>query len=246
MSSSTAPSSVLAFRNPRKADGTIDALLVSIDTACDPMYQLPDAQQCRTRFDHEGYLLVPQSLEETTARNAAIIAAGVVKSCAESIDRRGAGARLAYRVVTGERIKSDAPMLFELYASATLLEWVRRVTGCRSVSRSSHLRSAVNINCLATAGQQYPPHLDAIPYTVLLFLSDVPIEAGGQFLLHSLEGEVVAIQPRRGHMVLMDGARCRHGVAPLEREAWRLTMPMVFPARVVERPAGLDDYLYRR
>jgi hypothetical protein len=209
------------------------------------MFQLPPAEQCRTRFGRDGYVIVPQSLEETTARNAAAVAAATVASCAYSIDRRGTGTHLAYHVVTGERIESDAPMLFDLYTSASLLEWVRDVTGCHGVSRSSHLRSAVNINCLAAAGQQYPLHRDAVPYTVLLFLSDVELDAGGQFLIHSLTGDVEAIQPRLGQLLLMDGARCLHGAAALDREAWRVTMPMTFPSKVVERPAGLDDYLYR-
>jgi hypothetical protein len=209
------------------------------------MFQLPHEEQCSTRFRRDGYVLVPDGLHGTAAAVAATTAARIVDSSAQAIDRRGTDDCLVYRVVTGERIKSDAPMLFDLYVSATLLEWVRGVTGCPTVSRSSHLRSAVNINCLTTAGEEYPLHRDAVPYTVLLFLSDVALDAGGQFLIHSLEGEVTAIQPRLGQLVLLDGARCQHAVAPLDRDAWRLTMPMVFPARLVDRPAGLDDYLYR-
>jgi hypothetical protein len=97
---------------------------------------------------------------------------------------------------------------------------------------------------LTGSREEYPLHCDAVPYTVLLFLSDVEPEADGHFLIHSLAGDVARIQPRLGQLVLMDGTRCRPGVAPLAREAWRVTLPMVFPAQVAERPEGLDDYLY--
>jgi hypothetical protein len=208
-------------------------------------FQLPQDEQSRIRFLREGYLLVPQSLHATLAGDVATAARELVDASAASIDRRGTGARLIYRVVTGERIASDAPMLFGLYSSTTLLEWVRHVTGCRGVSRSPHLPSSVNLNCLTTRGDEYAAHRDAVPYTVLLFLSDVAADAGGQLLIQSLQGNMAAIQPRLGQLVLMDGARCRHAVAPLRQDTWRVTMPMVFPRTYVERPPGLDDYLYR-
>jgi hypothetical protein len=208
-------------------------------------FELPQDEPARTRFLREGYLLVPESLHATVAGDVAIAARKLVDASAASIDRRSTGARLIYRVVTGERIQSDAPMLFDLYSSPTLLEWVRHVTGCRGVSRSPHLPSSVNLNCLTARGDEYPAHRDAIPYTVLLFLSDVARDAGGQLLIQSLQGEMAAIRPRLGQLVLIDGARCQHAVAPLRRDTWRVTMPMVFPMAHAERPAGLDDYLYR-
>jgi hypothetical protein len=208
------------------------------------MFQLPGGEKCRARFRKDGYVVVGQSLEVASATHAAAIAARTVDAFARSIDRRGDGSRLAYSVVTGEQIQSAAPTLFDLYASETLLEWVRDVTECPTVSKSPHLQSAVNINCLTMAGEEYPLHRDALPYTVLLFLSDVVLESGGTFVIHSLAGEVAMIQPKLGQLVLMDGARCEHGVMRLSRDAWRITMPMVFPSAFVERPAGLDDYLY--
>jgi hypothetical protein len=209
------------------------------------MFQLPCDAQSRARFRRDGYVVVAESLDAASAADAAATADLTIGSAARTIDRRDRGNRLAYKVVTGDRIKSEAPALFDLYASPLLLEWVRHVTDCDAVSQSPHLQSAVNLNCLTAAGEQYPLHRDALPYTVLLFLSDVAVEAGGPFVIHSLSGRVVSIQPALGRLVLMDGARCDHGVAPLRRHTWRITMPMVFPGAFVERPDGLDDYLYR-
>jgi hypothetical protein len=44
--------------------------------------------------------------------------------------------------------------------------------------------------------------------------------------------------------VLINGKRCAHAVAPLLHDTERLTIPMVYPAENVDRPRGLDDYLY--
>jgi hypothetical protein len=208
------------------------------------MFELPEVADCRAQFSKDGYVLVGQSLSARAAFDLAAVSARAVDSFARSIDRRGRGSRLAYRVVTGDWIECEAPVLFDLYTSAALLKWIREVTSCATVSRSPHIRSAININCLTAPREEYPQHCDAVPYTVLLFLSDVEPEADGHFVIHSLAGEVARIQPRLGQRVLMDGARCRHGVAPLAREAWRVTLPMVFLAQVAERPEGLDDYLY--
>jgi hypothetical protein len=208
------------------------------------MLELPDAEHCQKLFSKDGYVLVARSMPMDAAIDLAAAAARAVHSFARAIDRRGRSSRLAYRVVTGDWIASQAPMLHDLYTSQTLLAWVRGVTNCASVSRSRHVRSAININCLTARGDEYPLHCDAVPYTVLLFLSDVEPAAGGQFLIHSLGGAVARIQPRLGQLVLMDGARCRHGVETLARAAWRLTVPMVFPVQLAERPEGLDDHLY--
>jgi hypothetical protein len=208
------------------------------------MFLLPDVEDARLRFRRDGHILVEHSLMPSAAISTARLAEAAVRSSARRIDHRDEGSRLAYSVVTGDHIMRDAPLLFSLYTSPTLLTWVRRVTDCPSVARSPETRSAININCLTRRGEEYPLHLDAVPYTAVLFLSDVEAHAGGHFVIHSLRGGVFEIQPTLGHLVLMDGAACRHGVMPLRRDAWRLTMPMVFPARHTARPDGLDDFLY--
>jgi hypothetical protein len=56
----------------------------------------------------------------------------------------------------------------------------------------------------------------------------------------------MTVAPLAGELVLMDGQQCAHAVAPLLEDALRITVPMVFPAYPVNRPPGLDDYLYRQ
>ena len=192
----------------------------------------------------DGFVVVRESLARSDAATLVEAARRVAGSAAVSIDRRSADTGLAYSVVSGDRIQTEAPLLFDFYTSADLLEWVRDVTGCGTVSRSPHLRSAVNLNCLTRPGEQYPFHRDAVPYTALLFLSDLDADVGGAFVIDPLRRERVRIQPVLGSFVLMDGSRCAHGVEPLRRPALRLTLPMVFPALHVERPEGLDEYLY--
>jgi hypothetical protein len=102
----------------------------------------------------------------------------------------------------------------------------------------------VNVNVLQTAGQQYRWHTDAVPFTVLVFLTTLPADSGGEFLIRTRMGELMTIPARAGQLVLMDGRQCAHAVAPLRDDILRITVPMVFPAYQIERPRGLDDYLY--
>lgn len=205
---------------------------------------LPSPRHCRDTFSRDGFFLVPACAPPGVLADLAAAAEHVARDAAIPIDRRPEGTGLVYRVVSGDRIRSAAPPLFELYRSPQLLQWIAAVTGCDRVSVSPHIRSAVNVNCLTRAGEQYPEHRDAMPYTALLFLSDLDDAAGGEFLIQSVGGRRAAIRPTRGHLVVMDGARCPHAVAPLRRDALRLTMPMVFPAISAARPDGLDEYLY--
>jgi hypothetical protein len=206
--------------------------------------KLPDARACGSAFRRDGFVVVRGFVSSVDAGAIAAEAGRVARQAAVQIDHRSGQDGLAYRVVSGERIQAHARSLFDLYASSELLEWVRSVTQCAVVTTSPHLLSAININCLTQPGDQYPLHRDAVPYTALLFLSDVDEEAGGAFVIESLCGERVRVQPSVGTFMLMDGARCAHGVEPLRRPTLRLTMPMVFPAIHVDRPEGLDEYLY--
>ena len=55
----------------------------------------------------------------------------------------------------------------------------------------------------------------------------------------------VTMLPAAGAVVLMDGMRCLHRVAPIARRHERISIPMVFGQSAdEERPEGLDDYLY--
>jgi hypothetical protein len=206
--------------------------------------RLPDAPSDRSAIARRGIVRVPAFLARDTAAQAADIATQLIRRHGATIDRTSADDRLWYGVVTGDRIRAEARLLDDLYCSPEFLEWIRWLTQSPAVRPSEHLRSAININCLCSEGQRYPWHRDAVPYTALLFLTDVDAAAGGAFEITSAEGDTVAIQPTAGDLVVMDGARCRHGVAPLTKDTLRITVPMVYSAARVHRPAGLDDYLY--
>ena len=210
--------------------------------------QLPSAARAHEQFVRDGFVVATGCLRGPRGTDLIDAARQIADSAGVAIDHRSGADGLAYGVVSGDRIETDAPLLFALYTSPELLNWIRVVTGDPMVSRSPHRRSAVNINRLTDPGQQYPLHRDAVPYTALLFLTDVPSSAGGEFLIDTLRGERRSIQPSAGAFVLMDGARCPHGALPLREAALRLTMPMVFPAAAahLNRPEGLDEYLYGR
>jgi len=206
--------------------------------------RLPAGDEVRTLFEQRGVLLVPDFLGPAEADALAARAASLVARRALHIRRSVDGSTLDYRVVTGDVIREEAASIYEMYETAHLLEWIRHVADTEEVGRSPHERSAVNINVLDTAGQEYRWHHDAVPYTVLVFLTTLSASAGGEFLVRTRRDELMTVRPVAGQLVLMDGRQCAHAVAPLRENAIRITVPMVFPAYQVERPPGLDDYLY--
>jgi hypothetical protein len=208
------------------------------------MWRLPPPHDLRQPFCETGVLLVRDALDGATASEFAEEAVALNRRAGRHVRRASDAGVLDYGVITGEVIKSDAPRIWASYESVDLLDWIRAVTGTPAVDRSPYLRSAVNINTLAVSGQQYRWHTDAVPFTVLLFLTTVPAEAGGELLVRADGDAVMSIAPIAGQLVLMDGQRRAHAVAPLLKDAARITVPMVFPAGPIDRPPGLDDYLY--
>jgi hypothetical protein len=206
--------------------------------------RLPPAGDVQDAFRENGFVLVRRFLDEDESAELAVVAADVIRRSAVHIVRTSGTDTLDYRVVPGDVIRADASPIYALYASARLLQWVRAVTLSDPVSRSPHLRSAVNINCLDTSGQRYPWHTDAVPFTAVLFLTTLPESAGGEFLIRTAPDGLVTIRPVSGELLLMDGRRCAHAVAPLRENTRRVTIPMVFPDGPTERPQGLDDFLY--
>jgi hypothetical protein len=205
---------------------------------------LPDPHGAQDEFQRRGFVVVPNLLDASEQSMLLQLATALVQRRSSLIDRAEHGERLWYTVVTGDRIKSEATPLFSFYTDPEVVSWIRALTGSASVGISPHLRSSININCLTTRGQRYPWHRDAVPYTALLFLSSVSRACGGTFMIRAADGSRVDIQPASGTLLLMDGTRCPHAVAPLNEDTLRLTVPMVYPVRDVDRPAGLDDYLY--
>ena len=192
------------------------------------MFKFPDVGLVREAVRQRGFVAVRESLERDTLRRLRDQAGRLTESQGTLIERDAEDEqRLHYCVVPGDRIERDMPLLAALYASTELLDWIRAATSNPAVTTSPYMRSALNINRLSRAGQAYPWHADAVPYTVVMFLTSLPTGAGGELQIRSL-----------------DGARCPHAVAALREDVVRLTVPMVYPAVHHERPVGLDDFLY--
>ena len=206
--------------------------------------QLPPVRVARAALREQGFVIARDWLPGVVVATLADAAAAVAARHAVYVTRSTEKHTLDYRVVTGELIKSQAPALFALYASSPLVSWIREVTGVADLTTSPFLHSSINVNCLTQPGQHYGWHTDAVPFTALLFLTTLRASAGGAFLIRSARsGSVIAIQPTRGELILMDGRRCEHAVAPLTRKVCRLTVPMAYPAEPVARLRGLDEYL---
>jgi 2OG-Fe(II) oxygenase superfamily len=226
-----------------------------------------------SEFARSRTVIVEGALAETVVSRWREIAGKIVRDFGQNIERREADHQLSYRVVSGEIIREHASEMFAFYSAPATRDWVRRVTGEPSIVNSNHLRSAININCLQHAGQQYRWHFDAHPYTLLLYLTPGRADDGGALEVYpnlkqgrrdgdDWERQVTSedhlravahtkfsVSPGAGAVVLMDGTLCYHRVTPLLRSLIvpRLSIPMVFPTRQLSgRPDGLDDYLYRQ
>jgi hypothetical protein len=206
--------------------------------------RLPPAPDVQADFRRRGFVVVREFLNSDYSSILSTLASQAIDRFGRHITRPSATETLDYRVVTGEIVESDARPLFELYTSSQLIDWICDVTTVGDLTTSPYQRSAININCLHRAGQRYPWHTDAVPFTAVLFLTTSEPADGGEFLIRPFDQEVIEVRPTKGDLLLMDGKRCAHAVAPLRRDSVRITVPMVYPAQRVERPPGLDDYLY--
>jgi hypothetical protein len=216
---------------------------------------LPSGAETKKEFARGKYLVVDEALPAAFLRDARTRAHEVAEF-ARSIRRTDGEFRLVYRVVTGEVIQERWPELFALYRDSVFPEWIQAVTGEDAIVTSSAIQSAVNLNIMQ-GDSIYRWHFDAVPYTLLLYISDVRREDGGALQMVPAREPYdipdlartphIEVWPTAGTLVLMDGTRCYHHVAPLRRPMTRFSIPMVYPTAAAAaklRPNGLDSYLY--
>ena len=157
-------------------------------------------------------------------------------------------AGLDYHVVTGEKVVATCPTLWARYSSNELLRGVGDATG-EVIRKDPHVASSININYLAGKDHRYELHTDSQPYTLIWYMNT---PAGGHlecWLQDPSDADhpdvVLRIPARKGRMVLFDGSRVPHAVAPLLGDTTRISVPMVFsPIGVQRREAQTDSYLY--
>jgi len=207
-------------------------------------------------FAHNRFLIVPDALPRSLVENWRQQALRTIQH-ARAIARHDGAHDLVYRVVTGEVIRDHWPELFAFYQDEQTVRWVREVTGDAGIGPSARILSAVNLNIMDSMEAVYRWHFDAVPYTLLIYLTDTAPEDGGA--LEMIQGcgpheapdlsvaQIVRHFPAAGTVVLMDGTRCYHRVGPMLRAALRLSIPLVYSAKnASQRPAGLDSYLYEQ
>src|SRR3954462_578794 len=207
---------------------------------------LPPPAALAQPFAENAHVICRNVLSPALAQRMRTRALELVAQRAAKIDQRSAEHVLRYRVVPGDIVRDEWPELFALYESPALRDWVARVTGASAIYNSRNLRSAVNINAMGEPGEVYRWHTDAAGYTLLLYLSDSAEGDGGELELRPPSAaEIVSFRPAAGAIVLMDGTRCEHRAAPIQRPHERISIPMVFTTVAGDsRPAGLDAYLY--
>jgi len=224
------------------------------DSTADAQALASNRQTLGRAFAHNRFIIVPDALPRFLVEHWRHQALRTIQH-ARVIARHDGTHDLVYRVVTGDIIRDHWPELFAFYQDEQTVGWVRQVTGDAGIGPSARILSAVNLNIMDSKEAVYRWHFDAVPYTVLIYLTDTNPEDGGALELvpgcrpHEVPdlsvAQIVQHFPSAGTIVLMDGTRCYHRVGPMLRAALRLSIPLVYSAsNATQRPPDLDSYLY--
>src|SRR5436853_1442647 len=139
---------------------------------------LPDPATLKDNFARHNFVIASTALlpdQANELRRKAIR----MSRLARPISRHEAGFHLVYQVVTGEQIQRRWSDLLSLYTNEGLRAWIKAITGASEIVVSPHLESGVNLNVMKGDGDVYRWHFDAVPYTALLYLTDVYPRDGG-------------------------------------------------------------------
>lgn len=173
--------------------------------------RLPSPSTLTVSFQQLGFAIAQSVLPKTVCSGWRTTATRLAQDSALEINKQGklGGTGLCYAVVTGETVAKEWLEMFSIYRSPILHEWIRTITRSEDIFQSNHLRSAININILSR-GEVYPWHFDAVPYTLILYLSDSAREDGGALQIRNTRssGEIFTYLPHAGDLILMDGTRC--------------------------------------
>ncbi|WP_343576751.1 2OG-Fe(II) oxygenase [Mycobacterium sp.] len=185
-----------------------------------------------------------------------------------TIHRDRPGRSLRYQVIDGERIHESFPEIVEIYRRTGQL--VQRMSGL-DLTPLTNRAAGVNVNIVQPGGE-YRWHYDRNAVTAVLYLNQVAagetemypnhrIHLGqwkhtrAQRLLDALLqnqrltdrfGCAMAVAPRAGLMLVMQGDRCLHSVRAVEGRDDRVSIVMAFdtPQAHCAVQQDLDPYLY--
>lgn len=157
--------------------------------------------------------------------------------------------------VPGERVRSALPWLYALYHADFLTLAGQACPERVAVARDD--RYGVVLNVQRGTGMRFECHVDSNPLTGLLFLTDHPVDGGGELVfahdpaaagVTAVERACSAIRPQAGHLIFFDGRRYPHYVRPLTDEAGvRISAVMNFYTESCPestRPARLNRHLF--
>jgi len=155
------------------------------------------------------------------------------------------GQEVVYSVVTGDVIAREISWLDEFYRSF-LARYVSSIAG-RAVQPSASKRHGVNINVLNGTSGRYEWHVDPSPFAAVLFVTGHPKGDGGELALRSGH-TLLTVLPAAGLVVIFEGRRIEHAVLPLQKDAMRVSVPMLYynDGEPQYFPRELDEYLYGR
>jgi hypothetical protein len=211
-------------------------------------------------FKTDGYA----TLMPTTDRLPQNWALQIRRTCefsARFVNSRGRGpgslepeetAGLDYRVLTGKQVKELLPWLWQWYQSPILRNLVGEHVGC-AVNPSDDLESSINVNYVQGLGGRYEWHVDAQPYTAILYADTMRDSDGGGLMLApgadptAMPDVFEVVRPTRGLLLIFDGSSTPHAVEPLLVHTSRVSIPMIFLPEGVkaQRHEDLDAFIFQ-
>jgi hypothetical protein len=161
---------------------------------------------------------------------------------------------LPTHIVDSAAVARELPWIPELYTG--LLRDLAQLLSDEPVSTAANIHRGARIQVQKGDTERYECHVDTCPITGLLYVTDHPVGAGGELVVanrgdvlgrDAVDHDASRIHPVAGHLILFDGRRRTHYVAPLRKPGdLRVVIPMVFfTASCSEdmRPPELDHYL---
>ena len=157
-------------------------------------------------------------------------------------------------IVGNTAATQNLPWLYELYTGPILK--LAQVHSPDPVSLSNNPHRGLTIQVQRGQEERYESHVDTVPLTGLLYVTDNPVGTGGELVVSNrgevwgvdeIEADASRIHPVAGNMIFFDARKYTHYVSPLKNsDALRAVVVMTFYTTACPedtRPADLDNHL---